>query len=308
MTESFVKSRRGILEHLQQNKLTFSEFGVFELLLLLADKANGVVWTDSQKVASHFNGTLKERTAKDALATLKAKGYIKSFQQQGSRGSYPILINKYEITVGDLKGRLTNADQTVEWRQPAVSGGPDDVLDNRPEERPEERPPYSRPQDLKTSKPISQSNSAEQSGEEVRIDVKTGKPIPPPPPRPEVVKQIIKAYPMTPLNPAVERKWKLAIEVEIENMITNEHWADRDIAADWLLHQVKRYAEFRTAKQGWSLDKFMKDGHYDREWNPPVREHGVPDHPVSVDEKDYVSPDAGDTFKVEDVDDADGLS
>jgi hypothetical protein len=156
MVESFVKSRRGILEHLEQGRLTFSEFGVFQLLLLQANKANGVVWSDSRKVAGYFNGTLNERTAKDALASLKAKGYIKEFRQQGSRGSYPILVNKYEITVGDLKGCLTNAEQTVDWQQPVVSGRPDD----RPEERREERPPYSRPQENKTSRPQDENQSS----------------------------------------------------------------------------------------------------------------------------------------------------
>ncbi len=131
--DSFVKSRRGILEHLVQSKLTFHEFGVFQLLLLLADKATGVVWTDSRKIAGNFTTTLKEHTAKYALRGLKAKGYIKSFQQQGSRDSYPILINKYEITVGDLKGCMVNAKESVDWRKPLTLARPEPLPEVIPE-------------------------------------------------------------------------------------------------------------------------------------------------------------------------------
>lgn len=179
MSDSFVKSRRGILEHLHQNRLSLSEFGVFQLLLLLADKANGVVWTDSPLIAAQFN-SCNQRTIKDALASLTRKGYIKSFRQRGSRGSCPILINKYEVTVGEHKGCLVNAAATSDWRKPVFEldvlttscERPDNVLTTCltiPEqtvvqstvsgtvrrddvvtpscERRDDRPPYSRPQE-----------------------------------------------------------------------------------------------------------------------------------------------------------------
>jgi uncharacterized protein YdaU (DUF1376 family) len=139
-----------------------------------------------------------------------------------------------------------------------------------------------------------QSNSLEQNGPDGLKPFRTPKPNPP---LPEMVKQIITDYPMTPLNSAVERKWKLAIEVEIENMIPpNNTWCDRDTAASWLLHQVQRYAASKPAKV-YALDKFVRDGHYDRDWDPPETAFKVED----------VSDTEGDTFKVEDVDDADGL-
>jgi hypothetical protein len=145
VVESFVKSRRGILEHLQQGRLSIAEFAVFQLLLLQADKATGVVWTASPTITTQFRNC-DGRTIKEALAGLKRKGYIKSFQEQGSRSSYPVLINKYEITVGVLKGCLTNAEQTVDWRQPATSARPDDVV-TPSSDRTDDRPPYSRPQE-----------------------------------------------------------------------------------------------------------------------------------------------------------------
>jgi len=269
---NWVKARRGIVDHLKEMRMCVSDFAVFQLLLLQANKENGVAWASSAVVASYFPD-MSPRTAKDALRRLKEKGYIREFREQGSRGSYPILIDKYEISVGDLKGCLTNAEQTVDWEHPAVSERPEDSREegreDRPEGRREDRPPYSSPQVPESSTPAN-SNPADQSGMPTRRDIKTGKPIEPHTPLPEMVKQIIDAYPMTPLNEAVRRKWDNAILMEIENMIPpNGLWADRDIAADWLLHQVKQYALYRTPKQGWSLDKFMRDGHYDRPWDPP---------------------------------------
>jgi hypothetical protein len=128
---TWVKSRRGILEHLQQQRLCITDFAVLQLLLLLADKKNGVAWTKANALADFFQDR-NWRTVKDSLHRLKEKRYIKSFQQLGSRGNYPILVNKYEITVGDLKNRRVVAEHTVDWRQPETEPCPD----NRPEDRP----------------------------------------------------------------------------------------------------------------------------------------------------------------------------
>lgn len=156
MAGNFVKIRRGVLQHLHENRLTFSEFGVFQLLLLQADAATGVVWTNSQKIAGMFNDTVNQRVIMDALSGLKKEGYIKSFQQTGSRGSYPILINKYEVTVGGLKGGLTNANQTVDWKQVVVAAGSHDVADEESDEATDkvsdEVTPYSRTVDSKTER------------------------------------------------------------------------------------------------------------------------------------------------------------
>jgi DNA-binding transcriptional ArsR family regulator len=154
---SFVKSRRGILQHLEEGRLSLTDYAVFSLLVILADKATGVCWVSSAVIAGKFaDGSLAQSTAKDALRRLKDKGYIKEFRQQGSRGSYPVLVNKYEITVGNLTGCLTNAEQTVDWRQPAVSGrpenGPESGRENGRDTGRDSGPPYTRPQEDKTTR------------------------------------------------------------------------------------------------------------------------------------------------------------
>jgi hypothetical protein len=155
MVESFVKSRRGILQHIEEGKLGTTDFAIFELLLLLADKANGSCWVSSKVIAAKFGrGDCSERQAKAALHRLKEEGYIHSFREQGSKGSYPILIDKYEITFGDLRGRRVIAEQSVNWRQPVTEPCPDRAPDGVPDtDRDGVRddvPPYSRPQDRYT--------------------------------------------------------------------------------------------------------------------------------------------------------------
>jgi len=151
VVESFVKSRRGILQHLKEHRLNTSQFAVFQLLVLLADKATGVVWIDAPLIISQYFHDMPLKTAQASLAALKRKGYIKSFQQQGSRSTYPVLVNKYEITVGELKGGLTNAEQTVDWRRPVISGRTETGSETGSEVGSEHRTPYSRPQNHKTS-------------------------------------------------------------------------------------------------------------------------------------------------------------
>lgn len=70
MVESFVKVRRGILEHLQQTRLTSRQFAVFQLIVLLADKATGVWWGDSVAVTTYFRD-LNVKAAKTTLSELE---------------------------------------------------------------------------------------------------------------------------------------------------------------------------------------------------------------------------------------------
>ena len=158
MTESFVKSRRGILQHLKEGRISEAEFAAFMFMLLSADAATGVWWGDSVELAAGFGQRdFRQHKAKDVLHLLEEKGYIKRFRQQGSRAKYPILINKYEITVGSLIGGQVDAGSTVDWRQPAVFSSPDEspveTPVTSPVASPVPSPPYSRTQDNKISRP-----------------------------------------------------------------------------------------------------------------------------------------------------------
>jgi len=162
MQGNFVKNRRGILQHLKEGRISKDEFAAYEFMLLSADAATGVWWGDSVELAAAFGQRdLRQEKAKDVLHGLEEKGYIKRFRQQGSRAKYPILINKYEITVGPLSDRLVDAEQTVDWRQPAVFSRTDEtpVLPPvaPPVPTPVLPPPYSRTQDNENLRPQEKS-------------------------------------------------------------------------------------------------------------------------------------------------------
>jgi len=157
MLGNFVKNRRGILQHLKEGRISKDAFAAYEFMLLSADAATGVWWGDSVELAAAFGQRdLRQEKAKDVLHGLEEKGYIKRFRQQGSRAKYPILINKYEITVGPLSDRLVDAGSTVDWRQPAVFTSRDETPVTPPVETPVRPPvvppPYSRTQDNENSR------------------------------------------------------------------------------------------------------------------------------------------------------------
>ena len=161
MNGNFVQVRRGIIEHLETGQLSAREFAVYNLIILLADKATGLWWGCSKAISAKFgHGDLDDRAAKGALHRLEENGYIRRFFVQGQRGNHPILVDKYAPTVGELKGRRVNAAATADWRYVVCDNGPDDVPDRIPEagldKKPEtgrEHVPLSIPQDLKPQEP-----------------------------------------------------------------------------------------------------------------------------------------------------------
>lgn len=124
--KGFVALRRAILEHIETRKLTVTEYAALITIMLLADKANGVWFGCAVALAAKFgDGSMNQKAATRALHYLDTAGYIKRFRTHGQRGNFPILVNKYEITVGGLKGCLINADATTDWQHPATYRGSD---------------------------------------------------------------------------------------------------------------------------------------------------------------------------------------
>jgi hypothetical protein len=156
---NFVQIRRGILQHVETRRLSAREFAAYTLIVLLADSSTGVWWGNSVALAAKFgSGDVSELAAQKTLRSLGEKGYIKSLRQPGSRASYPIIVNRYKITVGKLAGGLVNAENTTDWRKPAVfpvseevgETVSDAVGDAVSEEVGETVTPYSRSQEVKS--------------------------------------------------------------------------------------------------------------------------------------------------------------
>jgi hypothetical protein len=132
----------------------------------------------------------------------------------------------------------------------------------------------------------------------------------------DAIETTIDAYPMKPNNTNVRKKWKLALETEIESLYEglDKHTSRFDIALT-LHDRVLTYAEAKPDKV-YTLENWLKNGVYQQSWvaantyaiTPAETEKQYSEAHVAVGEKDFVGEDEGDTFKVEDVDDSDGLS
>ena len=143
---NFVQLRRGILQHVETGRLSAREFAAYVFIVLFADSSTGAWWGNSVALAAKFgSGDVSELAAQKTLRSLGEKGYIKSLRQPGSRASYPIIVNRYKITAGKLAGELVDAENTTDWRKPAVFPVSEEVG--------ETVTPYSRSQEVNTPRP-----------------------------------------------------------------------------------------------------------------------------------------------------------
>ncbi len=158
--KGFVAIRRAILEHIELRKLSLTEYAALLTIMLLADKATGVWHGCSLALAARFgDGSLRKQTAQDALRSLESAGYIRRFRIHGARGNYPILVHKYEISIGPLKGRLTNAVATMDWQHPACCAATDEGSDMATDSL-SDRATLSTPQQCDTSKVSTPQNQS----------------------------------------------------------------------------------------------------------------------------------------------------
>jgi hypothetical protein len=105
----FSPIRRGLIEHIREGKFCPSDLGIYTFLQLTADWATGVCYTCAAGIASQFGDPGLKELVQKALRRLRENGYINYQRGHGQRGLYPILINKYEPTVGALCGKRLNA-------------------------------------------------------------------------------------------------------------------------------------------------------------------------------------------------------
>jgi hypothetical protein len=106
---SFTQIRNGILEHFQRGDLGPFDAGVYLLLHLRADWATGIYNGCALGIACSFGDPKLKEHVQKSLRRLKDRQYINYKKGDGSRHCYPMLLNKYEPTVGELCGTRLNA-------------------------------------------------------------------------------------------------------------------------------------------------------------------------------------------------------
>ena len=150
MNNGFTPIRGGILEHLEQGRMTLMEFGVYMLLQLRADWTTGIYRGCALTIAYQLSQPEIRAQVKDVLARLKRKQYINYSPVPGKRGSYEILIHKFEPRAGRLLGTRLNAWKHGEIAEPEY----EPVASDSPEARQKDsrQPPDSRPNKEKRCK------------------------------------------------------------------------------------------------------------------------------------------------------------
>ena len=114
MFSGYIPFRRGILDHIRQGRLNHTDFSAYSIILLETDCSTGL-WFGSAKALGPYNFPL--RTARRCLERLEAGGYLKRFPVPGRHSNYPVVVNKYAITRGAHKGKLTDTTRTRSWKE-----------------------------------------------------------------------------------------------------------------------------------------------------------------------------------------------
>jgi len=117
MKEPYVPIRPGISEHLLRGDISAFEFGVYVIIHLQTDYGTGIWRGSAARIANTAPRGADLRKIQRALEHLTNLGLLKPFHTQGVRGNYPVLINKFTVRSGALKGQRLNAELTTDWHR-----------------------------------------------------------------------------------------------------------------------------------------------------------------------------------------------
>jgi len=110
--------RSGIVEHLISGRLSLFDLGIYVVIHLQADFKTGIWRGSAPRILATSPAGTSLRAVQRGLERLNEIGFLRSFHQRGLRGNYPILIDKYDIRTGALKGMRLNAWKSESWEKP----------------------------------------------------------------------------------------------------------------------------------------------------------------------------------------------
>jgi len=116
--DGFLALRAGIFDHLNQSRFTPNDWMVYTILLRQCDWKSGRWNGNAFRIRAAVGNALTIRQIQHAMRRLVDKGYTKTFHQQGAKGNYFVLIHKYRVCVGNLRGKVLNAVKSPSYKHP----------------------------------------------------------------------------------------------------------------------------------------------------------------------------------------------
>ena len=132
MMQGYVPLRRGLLEHLDRGRLGSFDVGIYIRILLQADYRTGLWWGSANKLRAQGPADPSLRGVQRSLEHLERITFIRRFRLRGKHGNYPVLIHKFLVTDGALKGMRLNAERSADWRHPVYEAWTEDSAEWRP--------------------------------------------------------------------------------------------------------------------------------------------------------------------------------
>jgi hypothetical protein len=105
--------RNGIKTHIQLGKFTAITWTVYSSLLLWANWKSGIYFGTPKDLQVKWDYKLTEPQIWEALYDLRKRGYINFRQPSDPYRNFRILINKFEPTCGEHKGKRLNAFSSI---------------------------------------------------------------------------------------------------------------------------------------------------------------------------------------------------
>ena len=132
MNSGYAIIRSGIIEHLISGRLSLFDLGVYAVIHLQADFRTGIWRGSAPRIQATSPAGTSLRAVQRGLETLNEIGFLRSFHQRGLRGNYPVLIDKYDVRTGALKGMRLNAWKSESWEKPKYELVAESVAERAP--------------------------------------------------------------------------------------------------------------------------------------------------------------------------------
>jgi hypothetical protein len=139
MSASYAIIRSGVLDHLIRGKIGYVDLGVYVTVHLQADFSTGICWTSAPRLLGSAPRGATLRDLQRSLQTLRESLFLRSFHVDGQRGNYALLIHKYDVKLGALRGKRLNAWKSSSWEHPIYEVCAESVAEAAPYQYPESK-------------------------------------------------------------------------------------------------------------------------------------------------------------------------